>query len=231
MKRYWEKFSSTIDDLALRERVLIFAAAAFLLVALLSTLFLDPLMAQQKKLSAQITQQQEKMKEVQAQIEALIEEKKGNATSPDRERLSLLRKQIAEGDAYLQSSRERLVQPEKMAGVLEQVLNRNGHLQLINLHTLPVTPLIEEELEPEENGAVAPQATADMQSDRQVYKHGVQITVSGSYLDLLQYLSALEKLPVQMFWGKASMEVVKHPVAELSLTIYTLSLDKTWLLI
>lgn len=231
MKLFWGKFSNTVDGLALRERVLIFAAAAFLLVAIVSTLFLDPLMAQQKKLSAQITQQQEKMKEVQAQIEALIEEKKGSETSPDRARLSLLRKQIEEGDAYLQSNRERLVQPEKMAGMLEQVLNRNGRLQLINLHTLPVTPLLEEEPEPEENGAVAPQATAEIQSDRQVYKHGVQITVSGSYLDLLQYLTALEKLPVQMFWGMANMDVVQYPVAELTLTIYTLSLDKTWLLV
>lgn len=227
MKQYWETFSAKVDDLALRERVLIFSAAAFLLVTLGNTLFLDPLLVQQKKLSAQVVQQQEKMKEIQAQIEALLDAKKGDAVSPERQRLSLLRQQIAEGDAYLQSSRERLVQPEKMAGLLEQVLNRNGQLQLVSLQTMAVTPLIEQG----EEEASAPQATAGMQSDRQVFKHGVQITVRGSYLDLLQYLTALEKLPVQMFWGMAKMNVLQHPVAELTLTIYTLSLDKTWLLI
>jgi MSHA biogenesis protein MshJ len=57
----------------------------------------------------------------------------------------------------------------------------------------------------------------------------VKITVRGSYADLLQYLTALEKLPSQMFWGVAKMDVVQLPTAELSLTLYTLSLDKTWL--
>ena len=225
MRQYWEKFSSKVNDLALRERVLIFAAVAFLLVTLVNTLFLDPLLVQQKKLAAQVTQQQEKMKEIQAQIEALLDAKKGDAVSPERARLSLLKKQIAEGDEYLKTSRERLVQPDKMAGVLEQVLNRNGNLQLVSLHTLPVTPLIEQSAE--ENGLQA----AAMTPDSQVFKHGVQITVRGNYLDLMQYLAALERLPVQMFWGMAKMNVVKHPVAELTLTIYTLSLDKTWMLI
>ena len=225
MRQYWEKFSSKVDDLALRERVLIFAAVAFLLVTLVNTLFLDPLLAQQKKLSAQVVQQQEKMKEIQAQIEALLDAKKGDAVSPERARLSLLNKQIAEGDEYLKTSRERLVQPDKMAGVLEQVLNRNGNLQLVNLKTLPVTPLIEqgEEQNVQQVVAVSP--------DMQVFKHGVQITLRGNYLELMQYLAALERLPAQMFWGMAKMNVVKHPVAELTLTIYTLSLDKTWLLI
>lgn len=225
MKQYWEKFCAKVDDLALRERVLIFAAAAFLLIALVNALFLDPLLAQHKKLSAQVVQQQEKMKEIQAQIEALLQTKRGDAVSPERQHLSLLRQQIADGDAYLQSSRERLVQPEKMAGLLEQVLNRNGHLQLVSLRTLAVTPLIEQG----EDDANAPYAAPDMAPERQVFKHGVQITVRGGYLDLLQYLAALEKLPVQMFWGMANMNVVQHPLAELTLTIYTLSLDKTWL--
>lgn len=228
MKQYWEKFSTKVDDLALRERVLIFAAAAFFLVTLVNAFFLDPLLAQQKKLSAQVVQQQEKMKEIQAQIEALLQAKKGDAVSPERLRLSQLKQQIAEGDAYLQSSRERLVQPEKMAGLLEQVLGRNGRLQLVSLQTLAVTPLIEQV---DSKDANAPLAAADMAPERQVYKHGVQITVRGSYLDLLQYLTSLEKLPVQMFWGMAKMNVVQHPVAELTLTIYTLSLDKTWLLV
>jgi len=32
-----------------------------------------------------------------------------------------------------------------------------------------------------------------------------------------------------MFWSMAKMNVVKYPEAELTLTLYTLSLDETWL--
>ena len=227
MKHYWEKFSTKIDELALRERVLVFAATAFLLVTLVNTFFLDPLLAQQKKLADQVVQQQEKMKEVHAQIEGILQAKKTDTVSPQRQHLSQIREQLAEGNAYLQSSRERLVQPEKMASLLEQVLSKNGRLQLVNLQTLPVTPLLEQ-AESETN---VPRAMPEGAEDKQVFKHGVQITVRGSYLELVQYLAALEKLPVQMYWGMATMNVVQYPVSELTLTLYTLSLDKVWLLV
>ena len=71
LKPYWGALNAKVDALALRERVLIFLAAAFLLVTLVNMLFLDPLLLKQKNLSTQVVQQQEKMKEIQAQIEAL----------------------------------------------------------------------------------------------------------------------------------------------------------------
>jgi MSHA biogenesis protein MshJ len=110
-----------------------------------------------------------------------------------------------------------------MPALLEQMLKRNGRLQLVAMNTLPVTPFIEQAAD-----ATIAQAPVAGQ-ERQMYKHGVQITVRGSYADLLQYLTALEKLPTRMFWGVAKMNVVQYPSVELTLTLYTLSLDKTWL--
>lgn len=223
---YWLSLSNKIDGMSLRERALIFAAAAFLVVSLVNTLFLDPLLAEQKKMSQRVIQQEEKMKEIQAQINALVQAKQDDESSPLRQRISHLKRQIAEGDAYLKDRRDKLVPQEKMAALLEQVLNRNGHLQLIALQTLPVTPLIEA------NNAKQGEATVIAKTagqEQQVFKHGVQITVRGSYADLTQYLSSLEHLPARMFWGMAKMNVVQYPVVELTLTLYTLSLDKTWM--
>lgn len=221
MQMQIDKIVTKLDGMSLRERALIFAAAAFLVVALIDSLFLEPLLVKQKNLSAQVVQQQEKMKEVQAQIASLVQAQQADANSPQRERIRVLRQQITDGDAYLKERRDKLVPPEKMAQLLEQVLNRNGRLQLVALNTLPVSLLIEPS-----GDAVAVQVTA---SEKQIYKHGVKITVRGSYADLLQYLTSLEKLPTQMFWGAAKMDVLQHPTAELTLTLYTLSLDKTWL--
>ena len=216
-----EKLVAKVDAMSLRERALIFAAAAFLLVSLFDSLFLEPLLAKQKMLSAQVIQQQEKMKEAQSRIAALLQAKQADANSPQRERIRVLRQQIADGNAYLNDRRDKLVPPEKMAQLLEQVLNKNDRLKLVALNTLPVSPLIEP----------SPDAPASQTTglERQIYKHGVKITVRGSYADLLQYLTALEKLPTQMYWGGAKMDVVQHPTVELTLTLYTLSLDKTWL--
>ncbi|OIR18227.1 general secretion pathway, M protein [mine drainage metagenome] len=216
-----DKAVARVDGMSLRERALIFAAAAFMVVSLIDSLLLEPLLAKQKMLSAQVVQQQEKMKEVQSRIAALIQARQADANSPQRERIRILRRQLADGDAYLKDRRDKLVPPEKMAQLLEQVLNKNDRLKLVALNTLPVSLLVEP----------SPDASAGQTTglERQLYKHGVKITVRGSYADLLQYLTALEKLPTQMYWGVAKMDVVQHPTVELTLTLYTLSLDKTWL--
>lgn len=229
MQPPWEKITAKVDNMSLRERMLIFFAAAFLLIALVNSMFLDPLLAKQKNMSDQVIQQQEKIKEKQAEIEALLQAQQENKNSPLREQLNVAKQRLAEGDAWLQSNRERLVQPEKMADLLQQVLRKNSQLQLISLQTLPATPLIEKSANADGNEPKAAAAVASVEPEKQVFKHGVKITVSGNYAALLQYLTQLENLPAKMFWGMAAMKVEKYPDAVLTLTLYTLSLDKTWL--
>jgi len=215
-----EKITTKIDGMSVRERALIFAAAAFALVSLINTMFLDPLLAQQKRMSSQVVQQQEKMKETQAQLTSLLAAKQADEHAPQRERIRQLRDQIAQGDAYLKKTQDRLVPPEKMANLLEQVLAKNSGLQLVSLDTLPVALFIEPKSDAASKAGGA---------DKQIYQHGVRMTVRGSYADLLKYMAALEKLPAQMFWGNAKLNVVRYPSSELTLTLYTLSLDKRWL--
>jgi len=220
MQEKLAQFIAKIDGMSLRERALIFAATAFAVVSLINTFFLDPLLAQQKGLSSQVVQQQEKMKETQAQLTSLLQAKQADEHAPQRERIRQLREQIAEGDAYLKATQDKLVPPEKMAALLEQVLAKNSSLQLVALNTLPVSLFIEPSADVEIKAVV---------QEKQIFKHGVQMTVRGSYADLMQYLATLEKMPTQMFWGMAKMSVVQYPNAELTVTLYTLSLDKTWL--
>lgn len=226
MKQQWEKISVKVDAMSKRERVLIFGAGAVLSVALLTTLLFDPLFAKHKALRLQISQQQQLMNDIQSQIAAVLQKNSPSANLPQRNQLSQLRLEIAEGDAFLKSSGERLVQPEKMAEHLRKLLNNNNRLQIVVLRTLPVTPLLEQH-----NGKGAEQnmAAPAASPDKQMFKHGVQLTLRGNYLDLLQYLGALERLPQQMFWASAKMNVLQYPTAELTLILYTLSLDKTWL--
>ncbi len=229
IKQYWEKLSTTVNTLSLRERVLIFAAAATLVVSALNALLLDPLAAQQKRKSADLVQQQEKIKEIDAQIEALLQAKRSRETSPQHQRLVQIRKQLEEGDAYIRARQDRLVPAEKIGNLLEQMLKKNGRLELVKLQTLPVTPFLEksELKQGGDSDSLAQQLQAV--TGKQIFKHGVQMTVRGNYTDMVDYLSALERLPSQMMWGMAKLNVIKYPTAELTVTVYTLSLEKTWL--
>ncbi len=232
MKQYWITARNKIDDMSLRERAMIFLTAAFVLVALINALLLDPLLAKQKALSTQVIQQQEKMKALQASIQSLIQARAQDEHSPLRVRSDEIRQQLGELDNYLLTRSSRLVEPENMADLLRQVLGKNGSLQLVELKTLPASPLIDS---PQKAEAVAQsqQQTAVAQvpaaTQKQIFKHGVQISVRGGYPELMRYVGMLEKLPAQMFWGEASLSVEKYPYSVLTLTLYTLSLDKTWL--
>jgi len=225
MKRYWIIARDKVGALSLRERVIAFATVALVLVSLVSEVLLAPLQAKRKALSDQVVQQQEKTKELQALLQNMLQAKRDDEHSPLRQRLEQLRQQLQEQAGYLEERREHLVAPGKMAEVLGQVLHENQRVQLVELKTLPVGLLVEK---PQQAGAAQP-VSADGQ--RQIFRHGVQITVRGSYLDLLGYAGALEKLPTQMFWGDASLSVDRYPDAVLTLTVYTLSLDQTWLTI
>jgi len=240
MKQYWEKMSVKIDALSMRERVLVFATVAIFALSLINALLLEPVLARQKTMRNQLAQQQEQLNEVQSQIAILLQENSPNSNSPQRTQLDRFKQEIAEGSAFLKSNRENLIQPEKMAEHLRQLLNKNNRLQLVALQTLAVTALIEQPNDKSQNlqnlnskkneQFKLDQATASaVAQDKQVFKHGVQLTLRGNYLDLMQYLSALEKLPQQMFWARAKMSVVQYPTAELTLILYTLSLDKTWM--
>ena len=62
-----------------------------------------------------------------------------------------------------------------------------------------------------------------------LYRHGVEIVLRGNYLDMVNYMDAVEAMPSHVFWGKLNMQVEQYPNATLSLTLYTLSLDEKWI--
>jgi MSHA biogenesis protein MshJ len=62
-----------------------------------------------------------------------------------------------------------------------------------------------------------------------LYRHGVEVTVRGNYLDMLNYMATLEALPTGLLWGSAELQAEEYPDSRLTLTLYTLSLDRKWM--
>jgi MSHA biogenesis protein MshJ len=219
-----------LNAMSIRERLLVFAAAAVLLVSLSNMFLLDPLFVKQKTMANQLLQQQQQLNEIQTQINTVLQENSPTSTSPQRMQIIKFNQEIAEGNAFLKSSRERLVPPDQMAEHLRKLLQKNSRLQLVAMQTLPARPLIEvAEIDGNDKTNKSQGLNSLAVNKNQVFKHGVEFTLRGDYLALMQYLVALEKLPQQMYWARIEMKVVKYPTTELTLTLYTLSLDKTWL--
>jgi MSHA biogenesis protein MshJ len=62
-----------------------------------------------------------------------------------------------------------------------------------------------------------------------IFRHGLEIRVAGSYADLLAYVAELERSPQRLLWGGINLAVIVYPRSELTLTVYTLSRERDWL--
>ena len=78
-------------------------------------------------------------------------------------------------------------------------------------------------------GAAKPPAGPAAAPAPLLFRHGVQLVLQGSYLEMIDYLEALEAMPTQLFWGAAVLDADQYPQARLTLTLYTLSLDQKWI--
>lgn len=233
MIKLWQRYAARIDALTTRERVLVLVTAVAVPVFLLHTLFIDPAVTRRKALSVRMAQQQIELQALQVKLQTL-EKQRADPDAAQAARRDESKRQIAEIDATLKNLQSGLVPAQQMNALLQDVLKRNPRLHLVAVTTLPAAPLVEKR-EPADKSAAA--ASSPKPPDRSgaqtggVFKHGVQITLQGSYADLHDYLAGLEKLPWRMFWSRASLSAENHPRLTLTVTIYTLSLDKAWLVV
>lgn len=241
MKQQLKQIVQRVDAMTLRERIFMFVTATLGLILLVNWLVLDPQFARQKKLADQVKQNQATMAAIESGIQQTLKSREVDPDASSRERLLRLRQQSAQLQNGLLAMQKGLVPPDKMASLLEDILKRNGKLQLISLKTLPVADINEEPRGASKNAASKTAETASAtvsvakdDIDAQtatgaIYKHGVEMTVQGNYLDMVAYLSELEAMPWQLFWGSAKLNVDVYPKSTLTLTVFTLSLDKKWL--
>jgi MSHA biogenesis protein MshJ len=209
LKRYVER----VDNATLRERVLLFGAAALVLLYVGNVLLLQPLRDTQRRLGLEIGKSAQELRTVQTELQRLVRERQADPEAQHRQRAVDLRSEIAALDARIQQEQRRFTTPQRMREVLREMFERDKRLRLVDLKTLPVTDL------------------AAGQSGRRVFRHGIELTVAGSYLDLYAYLAALEQIPTQLYWGRVEMSVAAYPVATLKMTVYTLSFDQAWLVV
>jgi len=227
MKAQWAKLSSRIDGMTLRERIAVFVAAVAAVLFVMNALVLDPLFARNRMLADQIRQQNMQVEAANAGIEAQMAAFNNNPDAPAQKQLADLNRDAAAMAGKLRAMQHGLVAAEKMGQLLQQLLRSNGKVKLLSLRTLPVTGMGGAGgVSGTSGNADAKPATAQREL---LYRHGVEVVLQGGYLDMLDYMEALEASPQQVFWGRAQLDAHEYPRSTLTLTLYTLGLDEKWM--
>ncbi|MDP1607236.1 MAG: hypothetical protein Q8L93_11470 [Rhodocyclaceae bacterium] len=227
LKARWQGWSSRFAAMQPREKYLIVGALAVAIVFGGFSFWIEPGQQQTARLKKTLAQQQTEQEQLNVQLADL----KTQNTDPDaanRAQLQQLRDQLATTDRDLKAFDRILVAPAQAPALLKTLLTRHRGLTLVSLNTLPPQPLIDPPAARE--GEKPGTATAPMPGGN-IYKHGIEIKLAGSYQDLLAYVNELEASPQKLLWGNMRLAVKKHPVSELTLIVYTLSLDSIWLVV
>jgi MSHA biogenesis protein MshJ len=223
-----------------RERMAMLLAAAALLLLAGDRFWLTPSFGHFKTASQALA-------DARRDQQALSDETEQRRVQGDAVRRSLdaevaqWRQRTAQTAQDLAETEAGLIGADRMVALLEQMLPRGGSVHVVGLKSLapqdarvPVplsTGLPGNPATAPAGVTLPPPAAATAAAEgAPLYRHGVEITVEGGYADLMNYLAALEALPgPKLLWGGVKLKVERHPTVQLTLTVYTLSLDRAWL--
>lgn len=234
MPAQWLALSAKFAALAPREKWLV--AGAVVLGSALGgySLWVEPALRSRELLTKQIAQYQADLVAAAAQSQEL----RTRSADPDagsRKALQEARDKLLVLDQEVKSYQSVLVPPDQAARLLQSLLARHRGLELVSLETLPPVPLVpppDKAEEPKrEAKPAAPKAVRPADPGSNIYKHGIDIRVGGSFNDLLAWLGDLERGPQKLIWGQMNLATQTYPRSVLTLRVYTLSLDSTWLVL
>ena len=223
MKQRIEQLAHWIDSQSLRERSLILFAIIFAIFLIWEKLLLDPLALQAKQLKVEIKKQNKDLARVREQQVQVLNRANSDPNAQTLKDIESLRTAMKVLNKQLRTMTVDLIDPAKMAEVLEDVLTRETDLKLIRVEALSPQPL-------------GNSKTLDKNRDKRsktalpgVYQHALQIEFQGSFLSTLNYMRELEKLTQQFYWGSVDFSVDEYPDAHVIITIKTLSLNEAWI--
>lgn len=228
MKAFWQKYAAKLNALKTRERVLTGIAVSGVLGILIWALAIDPAAVTSKRVLSQIETHNATITTAEQQKTQLVAQLAQHPDAALETRIAEIDQQIAELDKTLGEKSRGLVAPDRMTGLVKGMLQSNANLRLVSLRTLAATPLVEPKETSPEN-AQDKAATVPVRIHGGVYKHGIELTVEGSYLDLMRYTEQLEAMPTQVMWQRTRVDATDFPRVRMTLTLFTLSLEKTWL--
>lgn len=235
MKQAWARYLAWFAALKDREQKIIAAAVLVGGLFLGYTYAVEPALLEaqrQRKAGVEATAATATL----ARHAALLKQSNLDPDAALRARRDQLRGDLAkQGERFLAVEKS-LVPASKMAGLLESMVARAPNLQLIGMRTLAPEPVVAPkpmagaEAESASGGAKT-ESTAKEAARSSLFRHGVEIRLLGGYHDLTAYIAALEAAPQRLLWGKMDLATREWPRSQLTLTVYTLSLDRSWLML
>ena len=199
----WNAWRSAFNARKSRERVVMVMLATVVVLTIADRTALHPLQSRIRELEAQRDHGTVPLETRILPLKSLTE------------KTVRLRSELAQTEHSITDMRRDVVAPEQMRAMLQDLTARAPGVTLVYLRNLEPTPIMK-------NVAAADGAVP-------VWRHGLELTVQGSYADLVVYLTQLENLRRRVFWNRVDVDANAYPAVRLTIDLFTLSEDSAWL--
>jgi len=203
---------ATVDNLSLKERLLVFVTGLMLLGSAWYLGLMQPLDQQTTRSRSEIRSLRERIEMYNQNLEVEVLQISSAGTG-DRENLARIQGRLDEINERLGGYVAEMIDPAQMSRVLQDLLKEQSTLRLIRVRNLSPEAL---------------SASADA-LNKTFYRHRLEIDFEGSYLACLEYLEEIEDLPWRFYWQLLDIEVLEYPRNRIRLEVSTLSPDVEWI--
>lgn len=238
----------------LRSRVLLLAACLFVVYGAVTLALTPRFKADINEIALDIAATEKKLADAEEILKTLAVAKEHESDSAYQARIRELTENSKQAEKRRADVRARLVNPNDMALLVENMLASNSRIELLELKNhdperveaaRPVGPIL----------AAAPTATAPgaskiieavakvlgkesadaapkvapVASGEGIYKHPMTIQVKGRYWDVVRFIKAIEDQPHKVLWGDLKLAADVYPFSIADITLYTLNLDTAWI--
>jgi MSHA biogenesis protein MshJ len=229
MRAFLSRALKSFNALSLRERALLILAIGGAVLMLVEFAWVRPHETRTRALRERLAAQESETQALTKALQAISGPGQPRATPVQKEERDRLRTLLVEADDLVRNASSDV----KLGDVVRRLVVSSPGVALVSLRTLPS----ERFFSPGTAAASAQAASAAASAPASLstlpgaaplpplYRHGVELTLGGTYRTLIPYLRTLETAMPGVYWASAKLDVVEYPASTLRVVLYTVSVQ------
>ncbi|WP_417658662.1 hypothetical protein [Pseudidiomarina sp.] len=211
MKEQWLLWKNKFEQVDVKRRRIWFAVALFLIAYLGFWFGVRPALEVIQTERTQQQRQQALIEQIEQEVAAVDTRLAGDPQAAQRSRLEQLQQRLVQVNQQLNQEANYVSAADNRA-LLKALLNQARGVKVVSAQALP-----------------AEQVYQDTETtDAAIYRHHLQLVITGNYFALTNYLQQLEQLDWSFYWQRLDYKVLQAPEAEATIEIYTISLERDY---
>lgn len=209
----WQRARRAFDARLDNERRLIIVAVSCVIWLGMDTVWVTP---SYEKMGA-ILKRQRTIESTRDTLRVLVGRHAAEIEAQQREakaQLDLTRSRVRAGQESLREVQSTLAPAREMHQVLQGLLAQHGQLRVKAMKTMPPREV--------NLGVAGGSGTESLQ----LFRHGMEISIQGSFHELLAWLTSVENLPHRLLWDDIKLNSDEQSRLTLTVTVHTFSPDR-----